>query len=171
MTTNLARTRSTLRIVATVATALALGSAERVHGSGAAIVADSTRTQRSHPAEKRSFRPGVCDRDAEKLLNQKPVRIKSSARAPKKTRDVQPKYPELPPGTTGRGMWMGEALIDSSGRVVRVWPVREVEFTPPFPSFNRAIADAIRQWEFEPLIEQAKPTPVCMTVTVNINWR
>jgi len=99
------------------------------------------------------------------------VRIRGSVRAPKKIRDVRPNYPEAPAGTVGSGIWIGEALINNSGKVVGVWPLREVEFTPPFPSFNSAITDAIRQWEFEPLLVQGKPAPVCMTVTVTINWQ
>jgi hypothetical protein len=170
MRTILPGNRATLGIVVAVATGLSLSSPDYLHGSGAHIVADSNMTQASHPVEKRSVQPGVCDREAEKLLDQKPVRIRGSVRAPKTIRDVRPKYPELPPGTTGSGMWMGEALINNSGKVVRVWPIREVEFKPPFPSFNSAITDAIRQWVFEPLILQGKAAPVCMTVTVNINW-
>lgn len=34
-----------------------------------------------------------------------------------------------------------------------------------------ATTDAIRQWEFEPLLVQGKAMPACMSVTVNINWR
>lgn len=67
-------------------------------------------------------------------------------------------------------MWAGEALIDTKGHVVRVWAVREVEITPPVPAFNKAIVDGIRQWRFEPVRVNEKAVPVCMTVTVNINW-
>ena len=171
MRTNLPGNRATLGIVFAVATGLSLSAPDYVHGSGAGIVADWNAIQASHPVEKRSVRPGVCDREAEELLDQKPVRTKGSVRAPKKIRDVRPKYPELPPGTTGSGTWIGEALINNSGKVVRVWPIREVQFKPPFPSFNSAITDAIRQWEFEPLIVQGKPATVCMTINVNINWK
>lgn len=66
---------------------------------------------------------------------------------------------------------MGEALVNNSGKVVRVWPIREIEFKPPFPLFNSAITDAIRHWEFEPLTVQGAPAPVCMTVTVHIDWQ
>jgi hypothetical protein len=31
--------------------------------------------------------------------------------------------------------------------------------------------DAIDHWEFEPLQVNSIAVPVCMTVTVNINWR
>ena len=171
MRTNPAPNRAALNIVFAIATGLSLGSPIYLHGFGAEVVADWDRTQVSHPAETRAVRAGVCDREAETLLEQKPVRIRGSVRAPKKIRDVRPKYPELPAGTIGSGMWIGEALINNSGKVVRVWPIHEVEFTPAFPSFNSAITEAIRHWEFEPLIVQGKPAPVCMTVTVTINWQ
>ena len=35
---------------------------------------------------------------------------------------------------------LGEALIDSAGKVVRVWPLREIQFAPPMPAYNAAIA-------------------------------
>ena len=89
--------------------------------------------------------------------------------AQKKLRDVQPKYPELPPGTLGSGMWLGEALIDSSGKVPRVWSRREVRLVPPVPAFTDAITDAVRQWEFEPVVGKGKAVPVCMVVTVHIH--
>jgi hypothetical protein len=92
-------------------------------------------------------------------------------RAPKKLRDVPPKYPELPPGTVGSGVWVGEVLINNTGKVAHVWPIREVTFVPPFPAFNNAITDAMQQWEFDPLLTEGKPTTFCMTVTVNINWQ
>ena len=171
MKTSLPVHRTTLGVVLVVVTAVSLSSQEYLHGPSAGMVADSNMTPASPQVAKGSVRTGVCDREAERLLDQKPVRIRGSVRAPKKIRDVRPKYPQFPPGTTGSGMWMGEALVNNSGNVVRVWPIREVEFKPPFPSFNNAIRDAIRQWEFEPLIVQGKPVPVCMTVTVNIDWQ
>jgi len=46
---------------------------------------------------------------------------------------------------------------NNSGKVARVWPIREVEFKPPFRVFNSAITGAIQQSEFEPLFIQGKP--------------
>jgi len=135
------------------------------------VVVLQANSQSSDPGGEPVMRHSVCDREAEKLLGQKPVRVGGSVPAPKKLRDVQPKYPELPPGTVGSGMWLGEALIDSSGKVVRVWPHREVRFVPPFPAFNDAITDAVKQWEFERIVVKGKAVPVCMVVTVHINWQ
>ena len=161
--------RANLLIMVAVVTGLGLGSPNYVHGTGTGIVAEQNTTQASQPTEKRAV-PGICEREAERLLGQKPVRIDRLVRAPKKTRDVRPKYPELPLGTTGRGMWIGEVLINSSGKIAHVWPIREVEISPPFSSFNDAISDAIQRWEYEPLLVHGKAAPLCVTVTVNINW-
>lgn len=113
---------------------------------------------------------GVCEREAEKLAGRKALRTDRKIRAPKKIKNVSPTYPPFPAGTTGRGMWIGEALIDTKGRVSPVWTIREVEITPPLPAFDKAITEAIRQWEFEPLEVNKVTVPVCMTVTDNINW-
>jgi hypothetical protein len=61
-------------------------------------------------------------------------------------------------------------LADHQGAVVRVWSVREFEFNPPFPPFNRAIVDAVRQWKFEPLTIKGQRIPACMTVSIGVNW-
>jgi hypothetical protein len=158
-------------LVAGVGVALFLSFSVHLHGSVVEGLRIPDRAQSSDSTEKGATRSGVCEREAEKLVGQKPVRIGGSVRAPKKLRDVPPKYPEQPPGTVGSGMWLGEALINNTGRVAHVWPIREVKFVPPFPAFNSAITDAMKQWEFEPLLVRGKPAAFCMTVTVNINWQ
>ena len=115
-------------------------------------------------------RPGVCEREAAKLVGKKPARIGKSIRSPKKLRDAKPKYPELPAQTRGSGMWIGEALLDAQGKVARVWVLREPQLVPAFPAFNQSIVDAIRQWEFEPVAVKGEATPVCMTVAVTLHW-
>lgn len=171
MTTNCARSEAAGRFVMGVGMGLFLSSFVHLHGSVLEAVAVPYHAQSSDSTEKAATRPGVCEREAEKLVGQKAVRIGRSVRAPKKLRHVPPKYPDLPPGTVGSGVWLGEALINNTGKVAHVWPIREVKFVPPFPAFNNAITDAMQQWEFEPLLVQGKPAAFCMTVTVNINWQ
>ena len=151
----MALSRRAPAVTAIIVTAVGLSSTERLDAF--------------QPVPQRAVRPGVCEREGESVLGQKPVRVGGSIAAPRKVRDVSPKYPELPPGTTVGGIWVGEALVDTSGKVYRVWPIREIRVKPPFPAFNSAITDAIRQWEFEPLLVQGNSVPGCMTVTVNIN--
>ena len=133
----------------------------------------STGTQNAPPAPLQAdlAKPGACDREGAQLVGAAPVSIRKGGPALTKVRDVRPKYPAVPSGTTvGSGPWVGEALVDVNGNVVRVWMVREVRFRPPMPSFNRAIVDAIRQWQFKPFHVKAKASPACVTVTVLINW-
>jgi outer membrane biosynthesis protein TonB len=114
------------------------------------------------------YRPGVCEREGEKLLRRKLARVGKGLRTPKKTRDAKVAYPDLPPKTRGSGVWVGEVLLDTQGKVSQVWAIHEVQLTPPYPPFNQAIVDAIRQWEFEPVVVKTEKTPVCMAVVVNI---
>jgi len=53
--------------------------------------------------------------------------------------------------------------------VSQVWTIREVKVNPPSPSFNTAITDAIKQWEYSPARAGGVAVPVCMTVTVNVH--
>jgi len=68
-------------------------------------------------------------------------------------------------------MWIGELLVGFDGKVAHVWTLRDVRFTPPFPAFNAAIVAAIQQWEFEPVVVESKPTPICITATMTIDWQ
>ena len=166
-----ARSRLTVRSLLAVTMGLSLSLLVHLHGSAVQAIGIPDHSQSSDSTKSGAVGSGVCEREAEKLLGQKAVRIGRSVRAPKKVRDVPPKYPELPPGTQASGVWVGEMLINSSGKIARVWTLREIRFVPPFPAFNEAIAQAILQWEFEPLLVQGKALPVCMTVTMNINWQ
>src|SRR6186997_674309 len=82
---------------------------------------------------------GVCQREGAKIAGVKPVVPGKNIRPPTRTRSVTPRYPDLPEGTTVSGIWIGEALVDTKGRVSQVWPIREVRLTPPFPRFNESI--------------------------------
>jgi hypothetical protein len=116
-------------------------------------------------------KPGVCMREASPLVGRRPERIDAKIPPPRRTRDAAPKYPPFPPGTSASGIWMGEVLVDSTGKVARVWTIREVHIAPPLPAFNKSIVDAIVQWEFEPRKINNDPLPFCITVTMNIDWQ
>jgi hypothetical protein len=70
----------------------------------------------------------------------------------------------------GSGIWIGEFLIDARGKVPEVWTIRDADLRPPFPAFSQAIVDAIRRWEFEPLMVKGQAAPACTTVTMTVNW-
>ena len=128
--------------------------------------------------EAQAPRNGVCLREGEKLAGAVPVRIGKDLTPPKKVRNVQPNLPKPPKGTTVTGVWLGELLIGTDGKVVQVWTIREIQVTPPLPAFNRAIAEAMGAWEFEPLTIESKAVPGCTdgdiqdrTVRRSVAWR
>jgi hypothetical protein len=112
--------------------------------------------------------PSACDREVKKLG---PPRWGENIRYPAKTHHVVPAYPPIPDGTTGGGVWIGEILIDTQGRVSGVWTIREVTFTPPIPLLNKAITDAVAKWQFAPAAVDKVPVPICRTVSVNVNLK
>jgi hypothetical protein len=116
-------------------------------------------------------KPGVCAREGAKIAGREPLVVAKGVPAPRKVRNVVPVFPEHPADMASSGMWSGEVLIGTDGKVSRVWTIREAQFTPPFPQGDQAIADAIRQWEFEPAVVKSEATPVCMKVTMNVNWK
>ncbi len=133
----------------------------------AAVSADLAAEQpRRAPGRAKA---SVCAREATALVGRRPATIGGTIRAPKKIRDLRPKYPQLPPGTTLGGVWVGEFVVDATGKVARVWTIRPLQIRPPFPAFNKSIVDAIQRWEYEPLRVDNEPRPFCATVTININ--
>ncbi len=110
---------------------------------------------------------GVCLREGPKLAGTTPVKIDQRTPLPRKVRHVSPKFPA---NATGSGPWTGEFLVGTDGKVLAVWTTREVRLYSPSPDFNQSIVDAIRQWEFSPLILKGKPAAACTTVTMMINW-
>ena len=95
----------------------------------------------------------------------------SPKRVPSQVKRVSPLFPTLPSGTVGTGVWVGAILVGTDGAVKAVWPQHEPTLTPPLPKFNQAIVDAIRQWRYKPLIVDGRTSPVCLVVTVDINWQ
>jgi hypothetical protein len=107
-----------------------------------------------------------CQREIKKLG---PIPWGEKIRSPWRTRRVSPAYPAIPDGTSGGGIWIGEILIDAQGRASRVWTIREVKLSPPLPSLNTAITDAVAKWEFAPAAVDGVPVPACQTVAVKVN--
>lgn len=114
---------------------------------------------------------GHCLAVSKKVLAQRAVPIEGKVVAPRKVRDVPPAYPSREGPSVGKGLWLGEALIDGSGKVREVWALQEFEFDPAWPEFNDAIPIAIRQWEYTPAVVKGKAVPVCMTISLEIHWK
>lgn len=90
-----------------------------------------------------------------------PVRVGGNIKAPTKTKDVRPEYPDAARAAGIQGVVIMEAVIDPAGKVGDVRVLRSI------PELDQAAADAVRQWEFTPTLLNGAPVPVIMTVTVN----
>jgi hypothetical protein len=119
-------------------------------------------------AQDVSGTPNFCDGEVKRLG---PPRRGEKIRYPAKAHHVVPAYPPIPDGTTGGGVWIGEILIDTQGRVAVVWTIRDVKSTPPVPLLSKAITDAVAKWQFAPAAVDNVPVPVCRTVSVNVNLK
>ena len=131
-----------------------------------ADVAAGTQSTRTSPLPK----AGVCLRDGAKLVGMPPAQSGKKVRVPSRIHYVPTTFPELPPATTFGGVWVGEVLIDQQGRIARVWPLREFQLKPAFPAFNEAVVTAIRQWLYEPALIDKKPVPMCMSISINVDF-
>jgi hypothetical protein len=93
---------------------------------------------------------GVCMKEGQKIVGERPIPIDRQTPMPRKVRHVATKYPDRPSDIVGSGGWSGELLLDKQGRVVH------------FPAFTQAIVDAVMQWRYEPLLafeNSQLPTP------------
>jgi len=114
----------------------------------------TTDDRRNHP----------CQYEAPALVGGiQPLSLPGNLLRPQKVRDVRPQFPELPANTIlSRTLWIGQVLLDATGKVVHVWTVRELEL----PAINSAITEAVQQWMYTPVTVNGDATPACMTVVV-----
>jgi len=110
-----------------------------------------------------------CVEQSETLVGQ---RAGVAAQPLKKVRDALPDYPTRPGSSKAlSSIWIGEALVDKTGTVRDVWTIRPLSFDPVWPEFEAAIPAAIRKWSYEPALVDGAPVPVCVTISVRIEWR
>jgi TonB family protein len=89
------------------------------------------------------------------------VPIKGDIKQPRLIKKVDPVYPEEARKNGVQGVVILEAKIDEYGRVMDAMVLRSV------PGLDQAAIDALKQWVYEPLIIDGKPTKALFTVTVN----
>ena len=94
-----------------------------------------------------------------------PVRIGGNVKAPLKTRDVRPVYPPDALAAGVQGIVVVEAIIDGAGRVADARILRSI------PLLDAAALDAVKQWEFRPVLLNGVPQPVVFTTTVNFTLK
>jgi hypothetical protein len=111
----------------------------------------------------------ACLDESEKLVGQRATLADKTLR-PRIVRRVEPVLPTRESLTTS-SIWVGDALVDQAGKVREVWTVRAPRFDPPWPEFEDAAKAAIRQWAYEPAIENGTAVPFCVTVSVTLHVR
>ena len=90
-----------------------------------------------------------------------PVRVGGRVMEPKKITDVAPVYPALAESAGVTGDVQIRATIGTSGKVTDAKVVRSV------PLLDQAALDAVRQWEYIPMLLNGVPVPVAITVTIS----
>jgi len=89
-----------------------------------------------------------------------PVRIGGNIPPPRKTKHVNPVYPDIAQSSRTQGVVILEATIGPDGKVGDARVIRSI------PLLDQAAVDAVRQWEFSPTSLNGIPVSVIMTVTV-----
>jgi len=90
-----------------------------------------------------------------------PVRVGGQIKAPRKLKDVAPKYTDLAREARVSSVVILEAVIGTDGRVDRVKVMRG------HPLLNDSAVAAVKQWVYSPTTLNGTPVPFIMTVTVN----
>jgi TonB family protein len=86
--------------------------------------------------------------------------VARTIRAPKLIKEVQPIYPAEVRKAGIEGTVIIEATTDAYGRVASARILRSV------PALDQAALDAVRQWNYEPMVVNGVPRPVVFTVTI-----
>jgi hypothetical protein len=112
-----------------------------------------------------------CVDRSEALVGQRARLVDKDFAAPRRLAGDPFDYPVRAGTTKAAGVWVGEALVDTAGKVRQVWTIRGFRFEPAWPEFDDAIAAGIRSWVYEPAVVDGAAVPVCVTVSVNIDWK
>jgi TonB family protein len=93
------------------------------------------------------------------------VRVGGSVKAPEKTKDVRPVYPEIARAIAVQGVVILEVAVGADGKVTGVRVLKSEPF------LDAAAVTAVSQWEYAPTLVDGKAVPVVMTVTQNFALR
>jgi protein TonB len=90
-----------------------------------------------------------------------PYRVGGPIRPPAKITHVAPVYPEQARSARIQGVVILEITLDGTGHVSDAKILRSI------PLLDQAALNAVRQWEYEPVLLNGVPVPIIMTATVN----
>ena len=113
----------------------------------------------------RARRPASITPIGDAAAGPTPVRVGGNIRAPRKTVNVPPEYPQRMVEAGLEGQVSVEAVIGVDGRVARA----RATTGQVHPDLAQAAVDAVRQWRFEPTLLNGAPIEVVMTVSVNFS--
>jgi protein TonB len=92
-----------------------------------------------------------------------PVRTGGQIKAPALIKRVAPVYPPLAVNAQVEGVVILEATVGRDGRVEDVKVLRSIGL------LERAAIDAVREWQYEPLLLNGQPERFILTVTVSFS--
>jgi protein TonB len=93
-----------------------------------------------------------------------PVRIGGQITAPALLKRVDPEYPDIAAQAQLTGIVILEATVGTDGCVEQVKVLRARH-----PFLDRAAVEALRQWQYTPLVLNGIRTPFVLTVTFNFS--
>jgi protein TonB len=95
----------------------------------------------------------------------KVVRVGGLIKTPQILKKVDPAYPELAKQARVSALIILEATVDATGRV------QEVTILRGSPIFDEAAIEAVKQWQYRPLLLNGIPTPFVLSVTLKFTFR
>jgi len=101
---------------------------------------------------------GASTQDLKKFEGEA-VRAVGDVKPPKLVRTVEPVYPPKARQARVEGIVILEVKIDEQGNVADTRVLRSI------PLLDQAAIDAVKQWEYEPMLVDGKPRQVIFTVT------
>jgi len=101
------------------------------------------------------------DADADRAAS---VRVGAAVPAPRRVREVRPRYPAEAQAEGAAGTVILEVLINGDGKISELRVLRSVH-----PLLDEAAVEAVRQWEYAPTLVSGRPQPVVMTVTLGFS--
>jgi protein TonB len=93
-----------------------------------------------------------------------PVRIGGQLTAPALVKRVEPVYPDLAASVQLTGLVILEATVGTDGCIESVRVLRSRH-----PFLDKAAVDALKQWQYSPLVLDGIATPFVLTVTFNFS--
>lgn len=89
------------------------------------------------------------------------IRAGGAIAPPRRIKEIRPVPTALSRAAEAQGLMIFEVVVGSDGHVLDVRVLRSVPF------LDVVAAEAVRQWEYEPLLVNDKPTPVILMITMN----